>query len=181
MAKANLTPTQKAIIKALTDEFTQLNEVQPEPQGLIDVSGIMEQARLEKEFNHECEIANKTFTKLKCDAMLKDMESIRGDLAKLNLGIRRSYEGAESFEIFPTHKPIEQIEYNNKFRIEYRDSHHYERKLGGITRYIQCRYCIRFEKNSIFHISRETFGELIATEDFKEKLKYLYEQTINKL
>jgi hypothetical protein len=178
MAKTNLTDTQKAIIKKLTDEFVQLNAVAPEPQGLIDVAGIMEQTRLEKQFNHECEIANKTFTKLKCDAMLKDMETIRGDLAKLNLGIKRSYEGAESLEIFPTHKPYEQIDHYHKFRLEYKDSHHYERKLGGITRYVQCRYCIRFEKNSIFSISRETFVEMIQCNDFKEKLKYLYEATL---
>jgi hypothetical protein len=178
MAKTNLTDTQKAILKKLTDEFTQLNAVAPEPQGLIDVAGIMEQSRLEKQFNHECDMANKTFTKLKCDAMLKDMETIRGDLAKLNLGIQRSYNGAESFEIYPTHKPYEQIEYYHKFRIEYRNSHHYERQFGSIERNVSCKYCVRFEKNSIFHISRETFGELIATEDFKEKLKGLYEVTL---
>jgi len=48
MAKSNLTDTQKSILKRLTDEFTQLNAVAPEPQGLIDVAGIMEQTRLEK-------------------------------------------------------------------------------------------------------------------------------------
>ena len=178
MAKTNLTDTQKAILKKLTDEFTQLNAVAPEPQGLIDVAGIMEQSRIEKQFNHECDMANKAFTKLKCDAMLKDMETIRGDLAKLNLGIKRSYEGAESFEIFPTHKPIEQIEYYNKFRVNYKDSHHYERQLNGIKRRIDCRYCISFEKNSIFSITAQTFGELISTNEFKEKLKGLYEVTL---
>lgn len=178
MAKTNLTQTQKDILKKLTDEFTQLNAVAPEPQGLIDVAGIMEQTRLEKQFNHECDMANKTFTKLKCDVMLKDMETIRGDLAKLNLGVKRSYEGAESFEIFPTHKPYEQVEHYYKFRVEYKDSHHYERQLGKIKRNVQCKYCIRFEKNSIFNISRETFVELIQSDDFKEKLKWLYEATL---
>jgi hypothetical protein len=177
MAK-NLTSTQKDIIKRLTDEFTQLNAVTPEPLGLIDVAGIMEKSRLEKQFNHECDQANKTFTKLKCDAMLKDMETIRGDLAKLNLGIKRSYENAESFEIYPTHKPYEQLEYYHKFRIEYRDSHHYERQFNGIKRNVSCKYCVRFEKNSIFYISRETFVEMIQCNDFKEKLKYLYEATL---
>ena len=178
MAKSNLTQTQKDILKRLTDEFTQLNEVAPEPQGLIDVAGIMEQTRLEKQFNHECDMANKAFTKLKCDVMLKDMETIRGDLAKLNLGIKRSYEGAESIEIFPTHKPYEQIDHYYKFRIDYKDSHHYERQLGSIKRNVQCKYCIRFEKNSIFSISRETFVEMIQCNEFKEKLKWLYEATL---
>lgn len=178
MAKSNLTDTQKNIIKRLTDEFTQLNEVAPEPQGLIDVAGIMEQSRLEKQFNHECDMANKAFTKLKCDAMLKDMETIRGDLAKLNLGIKRSYEGAQSIEIYPTHKPYEQIEHYYKFRIEYKDSHHYERQFYGIKRRIDCKYCISFDKNSIFRISRETFKEFIQCNDFKEKLKWLYEATL---
>lgn len=178
MAKTNLTQTQKDILKKLTDEFTQLNAVAPEPQGLIDVAGIMEQTRLEKQFNHECDMANKAFTKLKCDVMLKDMETIRGDLAKLNLGIKRSYEGAESIEIYPTHKPYEQIDHYYKFRIDYKDSHHYERQLGSIKRNVQCRYCIRFEKNSIFGISRETFVEMIQCDEFKEKLKLLYEATL---
>lgn len=178
MAKSNLTDTQKNIIKRLTDEFTQLNAVAPEPQGLIDVAGIMEQSRLEKQFNHECDMANKAFTKLKCDAMLKDMETIRGDLAKLNLGIKRSYEGAESIEIYPTHKPYAEVEHYYKFRIEYKDSHHYERQLGSIKRRVDCKYCISFEKNSIFRISRETFVEMIQSNDFKEKLKWLYEATL---
>ena len=178
MAKTNLTETQKDILKRLTDEFTQLNAVAPEPQGLIDVAGIMEVSRLEKQFNHECDMANKAFTKLKCDAMLKDMETIRGDLAKLNLGIKRSYEGAESIEIYPTHKPYAQIEHYHKFRIDYKDSHHYEKQFNGIKRRIDCKYCIRFEKNSIFNISRETFMELIQSNDFKEKLKWLYEATL---
>ena len=178
MAKSNLTDTQKNIIKRLTDEFTQLNAVAPEPQGLIDVAGIMEQSRLEKEFNHECNMANKAFTKLKCDAMLKDMETIRGDLAKLNLGIKRSYEGAQSIEIFPTHKPYAEVEHYYKFRIEYKDSHHYERQLGSIKRNVQCKYCISFVKNSIFNISRETFVEIIQSNEFKEKLKWLYEATL---
>lgn len=178
MAKANLTSTQKDIIKRLTDEFIQLNSVAPEPQGLIDVAGIMEQTRLEKQFNHEVDVANKTFTKLKNDAMLKDMETIRGDLAKLNLGIKRSYEGASSFEIYPTHKPYEQIEHYYKFRVEYKASHHYERQLGNIKRNVDCKYCVLFAQNSLFNTSRETFGELIATKEFKDKLKSLYEQTI---
>jgi hypothetical protein len=178
MAKTNLTDTQKSIIKKLTDEFVQLNAVAPEPKGLIDVAGIMEQTRIEKQFYHECDMANKTFTKLKCDAMLKDMETIRGDLAKLNLGIKRSYEGAESLEIFPTHKPYEQIESYNRFRIDYQDSHHYERQLGSIKQRVQCRYCISFEKNSIFRISRETFKEFIQCNEFHEKLKWLYEATL---
>ena len=178
MAKTNLTQTQKDILKKLTDEFVQLNAVAPEPHGLIDVGAIMEKSRLEKQFNHECDMANKTFTKLKCDVMLKDMETIRGDLAKLNLGIKRSYNGAESIEIYPTHKPYEEVEHCYKFRIEYKDSHHYERQFGSIKRRIDSRYCIRFEKNSIFSISRETFVEMIQCDDFKEKLKYLYEVTL---
>lgn len=178
MAKTSLTQGQKEIIKRLTDEFTQLNEVAPEPQGLIDVAGIMEQSRLEKQFMNECDMADKTFKKLKCDAMLKDMESIRGDLAKLNLGIQRSYEGAESFEIFPTNKPFDKIEHYYKFRIEYKASHHYERQFGKLKRNVNCRYCVRFENNQIFHTSKETFAELIQTENFKEKLKYLYEASL---
>ena len=177
MAKSNLTDTQKDILKKLTDEFTQLNAVAPEPQGLIDVAGIMEQSRLEKQFNHECDMANKAFTKLKCDVMLKDMETIRGDLAKLNLGVVRSYNGAESFEIYSTHKPYAQLDYYHKFRVEYKDSHHFERQLNGIKRRVSCKFCISFEKNSIFRISRDTFIELIQSNEFKEKLKWLYEQT----
>ena len=178
MAKNNLTSEQKEIIKQLTDEFTKLNNTTPISTGLIDVNEIMETSRLEKEFGNECTLANKTFSKLKCDAMLKDMETIRGDLALLNLGIKRSYEGAESIEIFPTHKPYEQIDHYYKFRIDYKDSHHYERQLGSIKRNVQCKYCIRFEKNSIFSISRETFVEMIQCNEFKEKLKWLYEATL---
>ena len=178
MAKSNLTETQKAILKKLTDEFTQLNAVVPEPQGLIDVGAIKEQSRLEKQFNHECDMANKAFTNLKIDAMLKDMETIRGDLAKLNLGIKRSYQGAESIEIFPTHKPYEQIEHYYKFRIDYKDSHHYEKQFGSIKRRVDCKYCISFSKDSIFNINRETFGELIQSNEFKEKLKWLYEASL---
>jgi hypothetical protein len=179
MAKSNLTQTQKDIIKKLTDEFTKINAVAPEPKGLIDVGAIIEEARLEKQFEHECKQANQAFTKLCHNAMLNDMETIRGDLAKLNLGIKRSYEGASSFEIYPTHKPYEQLEHYHKFTVEYRASHHYERKHGKITRQINCKYCVRFEQNSLFHTSRETFGELIATNEFKEKLKWLYEKTVN--
>ena len=178
MAKTSLTQGQKEIIKRLTDEFTQLNAVAPEPQGLIDVAGIMEQSRLEKQFINECDMADKTFHKLKCDTMLKDMETIRGDLAKLNLGIQRSYEGADSFEIFPTHKPFKEIDYYYKLRIEYKASHHYERQYGKLKRKVNSRYCVRFQNNQIFHTSKDTFAELIQTENFKDKLKYLYEATI---
>ncbi len=178
MAKSNLTDTQKNIIKRLTDEFTQLNAVAPEPQGLIDVAGIMEQSRLEKEFNHECNIANKAFTKLKCDAMLKDMETIRGDLAKLNLDVKRSYEGAESFEIFPTHKPYNKLSGNEKLIMEYRDSHHYPRKLGHLQINVSCQYSVRFQISSLFYTTRDTFIELIQTDSFKKELKYLYERSL---
>lgn len=179
MAKNTLTDEQKAIIKRLTDEFTKLNEPAPTSMGLIDVSGIMEDSRLEKEFNNECELANKTFGKLKCDAMLKDMESIRGDLKKLGLDAKRSYEGAHSFEIYPTHKPFNDLDYYQKVRIEYKDSHHYERKHKSLIRRVTAQYCVGTQHSQVTNVTSPTFSEFIKTQTFKDKLKYLYEQTIN--
>lgn len=178
MAKNNLTLEQKEIIKQLTDEFTKLNNTTPISTGLIDVNEIMETSRLEKEFENECTLANKTFSKLKCDAMLKDMESIRGDLALLNLGVQRSYEGSHSFEIYPTHKPYDKIEHYHMVRIEYKDSHHYERTLNKLKRNISCQYRISMSISQVSNVVSPTFAEFIKTQSFKEKLKYLYELTI---
>ena len=107
MSTNNLSLEQKAIIKKLTDEFAKLNNTISIPTGLIDVNEIMESSRLEKEFRNECRMANNAYTKLKIDAMLKDMETIKSDLAILNLAVRRTYENSESFEIYPTHKPYD--------------------------------------------------------------------------
>ena len=107
---AKLTQNQKSIIKALTDEFEKINAVQSEPMGLIDVGGIIEEARLEKEFENECNMANEAFKKLKINEMLKDMESIRSDLKRLNLDVKQVNVGWCSFEIFPTHKEYKLLE-----------------------------------------------------------------------
>ena len=74
--------------------------------------------------------------------------------------------------------PYEQVKHYDKFRIEYTTSHHYERKLGSIKRNVDAQYCVRFQLNSIFYASRETFVELIATNEFKDRLKRLYEATL---
>jgi len=178
MSKNNLTLEQKSIIKRLSDEFEKLNVSIPVSMGLIDISGIKEDARLEKEFNNECTLANSTFNRLKCDAMLKDMESIKGDLALLNLGVKRSYHNSDSFEIYPTHKPYDEVEHYYKIRIEYKDSHFYERKYKSIERNVQCRYCVSMDFNQISSVRKDTFAEFIQHPIVKDKLKYLYEQTI---
>ena len=178
MAKNTLTLEQKAIIKRLTDEFTKLNEPAPTSMGLIDVSGIMEDARIEKEFMHECDLANRTFSNLKCNQMFKDMESIKGDLAMLNLAVKRSYECSHSFEIYPTHKPIEELEYYHKLRVEYKNTHHYEKKCNKLTRHIDCQYGVSMQVSQITSIDPIPFNEFIQSKWFKDNLKYLYEQTI---
>jgi len=178
MAKNNLTAEQKTIIKRLTDEFTKLNEPAPISMGLIDVGSIIEDARIEKEFENECDLANKAFANLKITQMIKDMESIKGDLKLLNLAVKRSYEGSHSFEIYPTHKPIEQLEHYNKLRLDYKNTHNYEKKCNKLTRHIDCQYGVRMDVSQISHTNPIPFNEFIKNCWFKDKLKYLYEQTI---
>ncbi len=179
MVKSNLTESQTNIIKQLTNEFNKINTAIPESNHLIDVNEIIENSRLEQEFLKEIELANKTFNKLKIDAMLNDMESIRGDLAKLNIGIQQSYVGANSFTIFPTHKPFQNIESYYKIRITYKNTHHLIRKYKDIERHIDCQYKICFDGS--FTQYSKTFNEFIKTESFKDTLKTLYEQTLNKV
>lgn len=178
MSKNNLSLEQVAIIKKLTDEFAKLNNTISIPTGLIDVNEIMETSRLEKEFRNECKMANNAYTKLKIDAMLKDMETIKGDLAILNLAVKRSYEGSESFEIYPTHKPYDQLEYYYKLRVNYKDTHHYEKTFKGISIRIDCKFGLTIELNQITNTKPLPFDEFIKSSSFRDRLKTLYEQTI---
>lgn len=178
MAKSNLTDEQKSIIKRLTDEFEKINYEKPSPMGLIDVNEIIENTRLEKQFNNECELANKAFSKFKRDEMAKDMESIKGDLEKLNLGARILGQFSESFIIFPTHKPYDNLDYYQKVTIEYKDSHHYTRTYKGIQRNISTKYSVGTNHSQICYASAQTFAEFIKSDVFKEKLTYLYKQTL---
>lgn len=176
--KNNLTESQRNIIQLMTEEFSKLNSTGVESQGLIDIAGIIEQSNLETQFIKECQAITNAFEKLKTDTMLRDMESIRGDLAKLNLGIKRTYENSDSIEIYPAHKPYGELGYSDKLRLEYITSQYTSRSLGSVSRSIPSKYIIRFRENSIFYVQAYTFAELIATEKFKEELKYLYRQTL---
>ena len=178
MSKANLTTTQKAIIKSLSDEFSKLNTPIQISSGLIDVDDIMENVRIEKDFENECDLANKTFSKLKIAQMLKDMESIKSDLAILNLAVKRSYEGSHSFDIYPTHKPFDQLEHYYMFKVEYKNTHYHEKKCNKITRHIDCQYGVRMDVSQISHSNPIPFNEFIKSSYFKDRLKFLYEQTI---
>lgn len=172
MSKNNLSSEQKEIIKRLTDEFTKINNSIPVSMGLIDVNEIIESTRLKQEFFNECRMANDTFTKLKNNAMLKDMESIRGDLAKLNLDVKRSYANSESFEILSNEKS------GIKMRIEYKNSHYYDKNHGEITNRIQCQYVVGMQMGHFSFASCKTFNEFIKTDCFKNELKRLYEWSL---
>jgi len=178
MSTNKLSLEQVAIIKQLTDEFAKLNNTISIPTGLIDVNEIMDSSRLEKEFRDECNMANNAYKKLKIDAMLKDMETIKGDLAILNLAVRRTYNNSESFEIYPTHKPYDQLKYYHKLRVEYKDTHHYEKTFKGITIRIDCKYGVTIEINQITKTKPLPFDEFIQSSSFRDKLKTLYEETI---
>lgn len=173
-----LTESQKNIIQLMTEEFSKLNSTEVESQGLIDISGIIEESNLETQFIKECGAITKAFEGLKIDTMLRDMENIRGDLAKLNLGIRRTYENSDSIEIYPTHKPYGELGYSDKLRLEYITSNYTSRSLGNVSRSIPSKHIIRFRENSISYIQTYTLTELISTKKFKEELKYLYQQTL---
>jgi hypothetical protein len=172
-----LTESQKNIIQLMTEEFSKLNSTEVESQGLIDIAGIIEQSSLETQFIKECIAITKAFEKLKIDTMLRDMESIRGDLKKLNLGIKRTYENSDSIVIYPTHKPYHELVPSDKLRLEYITSYYTNRSLGNVSRSIPSKYIVRFLENSTFYVHRNTLAGLIATEKFKEQLKYLYKQT----
>lgn len=176
--KNNLTESQKNIIKLMTEEFSKLNSTKVESQGLIDISGIIEQSNLETQFIKECQAITKAFEKLKIDTMLRDMESIRGDLAKLNLSIRRTYENSDSIEIYPTNKPSHELVPSDKLRLEYITSNYTSRSLGSVSQSIPSKYIIRFRENSISYVQAYTLAELISTKKFNEELKYLYKQTL---
>lgn len=172
-----LTESQKNIIQLMTEEFSKLNSIEVKSQGLIDIAGIIEESNLETQFINECVAITKAFEKLKIDTMLRDMESIRGDLAKLNLGIRRTYENSDSIEIYPTNKPSHELVPSDKLRLEYITSEYTSRSLGSVSRSVPSKYIIRFRENSVFYVQGNTLAGLIATEKFKEQLKYLYKQT----
>ena len=172
-----LTESQKNIIQLMTEDFSKLNSTGVESQGLIDIAGIIEESNLETQFIKECIAITKAFENLKIDTMLGDMESIRGDLAKLNLGIKRTYENSDSIEIYPTHKPYHELVPSDKLKLEYITSHYTNRDLGNVSRSIPSKYIVRFRDYNVFYVQEYTLAEIIATKKFKEQLKYLYKQT----